>query len=272
MNDHALGRASTLSALLVSGLVLVGVFAGCGSKSANERPVVALITDVSGSTKALRVSGGEFDKGIKEAIQQTALSEGQLWARPVAAQAVASGTWVIEGDGSGEGNFQKGSGGASYEESVLENKAQEVAKSPAGKELLKSIKRTGGTKNCGSDLLGAILQAAKIFSDYPDSPKALVLLTDGGVCSRGVNLASDPPATSDAQAQLVTKLRKSGEVKRDALAGVVVWAGGVGRGLTGNDGRDATAVSSLWDLIIKANGGKIGDVDTSLNLTGFPPK
>ena len=244
---------------------------GCGSKSDDQRPVVVLITDVSGSTKELRDKGGEFDVAIKRAIEETAASEGQLWARPVAGQAAASGTWLIDGEGTGAGNFEKGTGGSTYEADILQRKASKLADSAEGRELLKTISGTSKKKNCGSDLLGAIRQAGNIFSDHPNQPKALVLLTDGGVCSRGVDVASNPPGSASAQKKLVDKLRSQGEISPDYLQGVTVWAGGVGRGLTGNDGANATAVLDLWTRIIKAEGGKVGDIDTSLNLTDFPP-
>jgi hypothetical protein len=255
----------------VVAVVVAASVTGCGSKSDDQRPVVVLITDVSGSTKELRDKGGEFDVAIKRTVEETARNEGQLWARPVAAQAVASGTWVIDGEGTGAGNFEKGTGGSTYEADILQRKASKLADSAEGRELLKTISGTSKKKNCGSDLLGAIRQAGNIFSDHPNQPKALVLLTDGGVCSRGIDVASNPPASAPAQEKLVGQLRSQGEVNTDYLQGVTVWAGGVGRGSTGNDGANATAILDLWTRIIKAEGGKVGDIDTSLNLTGFPP-
>ena len=90
----------------------------------------------------------------------------------------------------------------------------------------------------GSDLLGALQLAARLFRDYPDRPRNLVLLTDGAITADGVNLTRHAPAnTQRARARLIDRLRADGrlpDISGGAGQKPRVWIGGLGHDTQGH--------------------------------------
>lgn len=251
---------------LVAGLVAVfalALSAGCGGSEPDQTPVVVLISDVSGSTKELRGKSNIFKNGISETIQKTAQAEGQLWATRAEAAVIANSTWLTNGK-----KFEAPEGGDEYQKEELAAGGSVEDSKVNGK-----LRASGG--NPGSDLLGALNFAENVFKNYPNKTRDLVLLTDGGINSRGVDWMRNLPTDPAKQDALVKKLKASGELSPNGLTGgsgkpVNVWIGGLGYGLTGNGGRDARSVRELWAKLIEASGGKLVQADSNLNLINFP--
>lgn len=264
--DRRGAAPASLAAVLAVALLTGVLLSGCGAKDENQRPVVVLISDVSGSTKKLRKEG-IFASGIDATISQTAAAEGQLWATRAEAAVLANSSWLI--DGTGDADFKKPEGGETFQQQVLQAQADTLKTSSASKSISES------TGNPGSDLMGALQLAATIFKNYPDRPRDLVLLTDGGINARGIEWTKNVPASPAAQDAIVAKLKASGEFPAGGLTGgsgqpVNVWIGGLGRGLKGNGGRDAQSIRTLWEKLIAAEGGHLVQGDSSLNLINFP--
>ncbi len=266
------GVSAGASCLLVAGLVVcLGVVSGCGAKDEKERPVVVLIVDVSGSTNDLRKgSGSVFGRGVAETVTQSALAEGQLWATSAEAAVLANSNWIVNGSAAdSDANFVKPEGGEVFQKEALVQKAKKLNGSSDVKGLLVT------TGNAGSDLLGALQFAATVFKSYPERPRALVLLTDGGINARGTDLNRNPPVTPAEQDAVIRKWKSAQEFPAGGLTGgsgkpVSVWIGGLGSGMTGNGGRDARSVRDLWAKLISAEGGTLVQGDASLNLINFP--
>jgi hypothetical protein len=231
-----------------------------GDKNKREAPVTALIMDVSGSTKDLRKPGGQFDQDWMVAAQATAEHRGTLWATTADSQTVKNSIWVVRG--------------LEFKPTITDNnllakaelrkKAQGLA--PQEQQMLR------GERHSRSDLLGGLAVAARLFQDYPDRPRDLVFLTDGGINVGTRDLGYDPPLTARGRRRVVAQLRHKGLVpnlKRGSTP-VRVWLGGIGHGVGGNDPRRTIALIKLWRALIPATGAKLVSEETSLNLIEFP--
>ncbi len=115
--------------------------------------------------------------------------------------------------------------------------------------------------------------ASRLFRDYPDRPRELVYLTDGGINAGGVNLGFDPPRTDAGRSKVIRRLQTAGQLP-DLTGGkgapVRVWMGGLGHGVGGEDPRKTQALIELWRSLIPAAHGELASDDSSLRLPDFP--
>lgn len=231
----------------------------CTSFSA-KRPVTVLIVDVSGSTKALRTRNGQFEKDWNMAACYTAMNQGSLWATTADSQTVADSLWRVHKDFTPTITDNDLLGAA-------EVRRQAEGLAPQANQII------GSTKPSRSDLLGALQVAARLLRDYPNRPRDLVFLTDGGINATGVNLGFDPPRTNDGRTKVINRLRAAGQLP-DLTGGagqpVRVWMGGLGHGVGGGDPRKTQAVIELWRALIPAAHGELASEDSSLRLPDFP--
>jgi hypothetical protein len=271
MSRHTslLAVAATAAALLLAGCAgapgpdgngATGTSAQACTSFAKKRPVTVLIVDVSGSTKALRAPGGQFESDWKMAACYTAMNQGSLWATTADSQTVADSLWLVHKD---------------FTPSITDNNllgAAEVGKQAKSLDP-KATEIVGSTKHSQSDLLGALQVASRLFRDYPNRPRELVFLTDGGINAGGVNLGFDPPRTDAGRSKVIGRLQASGQLA-DLTGGagqpVRVWMGGLGHGVGGGDPRKTQAVIDLWRSLIPAAHGKLASDDSSLRLPDFP--
>ena len=225
-----------------------------------KRPVTILIVDVSGSTKALRGRGGQYESDWNMAACYTAMNQGSLWATTADSQTLANSLWHVHKD---------------FKPTIADNKllAQAELKKAAAGLAPQGRQIVGSTKPSSSDLLGALQVAARLFRDYPDRPRDLVFLTDGGINGGGVKLRTDLPLTDAARGELVARLKDSGQLP-DLTGGagrpVRVWMGGLGHGVGGGDPRRTQAIIELWRSLIPAAHGELASEDSTLRLPNFP--
>ena len=258
-----------LKTIAVSGLVLTVVaLSGCSSTSTtagtsngpnDSGPVVAIISDVSGSTKPQRAPNGVYEQGWIDAATATALARGSLWAATADGQTLSSSTWQVNGRGfkeSIEGNDL-------LAEAELKKQAEDMR--PEARKIL-AVNRNG------SDLLGALQAASRLFADYPDRTRALVLLTDGGL-TEGINVAKNLPKTEAERKKAIKRLKGQGLIA-DLTGGsgepVRVWIGGLGTGVGKSNPATTVAVIELWKDLIPAANGELVSQDSNLRLIGFP--
>src|SRR3954453_22305362 len=62
-----------------------------------ERPPTLLVTDVSGSTRALRGPGGQYEKDWMTAACYTAMRQGTLWATTANSATLKTSQWQVSG-------------------------------------------------------------------------------------------------------------------------------------------------------------------------------
>jgi hypothetical protein len=272
MSRHTslLAAAATAATLLLAGCAGApgtDSSTGAGETSAQactsfskKRPVTVLIADVSGSTKDLRNPGGQFETDWNTAACYTAMNQGSLWATTADSQTVADSLWLVRKD---------------FTPQITDNQllaAAEVRKQAEGLAP-KARQIVGSTKHSESDLLGALQVASRLFRDYPDRPRELVFLTDGGINTGGVNLGFDPPRTDAGRAKVIERLRAAGQLP-DLTGGagqpVRVWMGGLGHGVGGGDPRKTQALIDLWRSLVPAAHGELASDDSSLRLPDFP--
>jgi hypothetical protein len=225
-----------------------------------KRPVTVLIVDVSGSTKALRAPGGQFENDWKMAACYTAMNQGSLFATTADSQTVADSLWLVKQD---------------FTPTITDNDLLGAAE--LGRQAKKldatASEIVGSTKHSQSDLLGALQVASRLFRDYPDRPRELVFLTDGGINAGGVNLGFDPPRSDAGRSKVISRLQTTGQLA-DLTGGkgapVRVWMGGLGHGVGGGDPRKTQALIELWRSLIPAAHGALASDDSSLRLPDFP--
>lgn len=262
---------SGMSAAFAVGLSAL-LLAGCGGSSTKPAvsptegkpnptgPIVALITDISGSTEELRHPGGDFEKGWLATATATALARGSLWATVADGETLSSSTWLINGKGftpSVEGNDLLGDG-------EMKKKAKELLP-----EARKELSMEGAE---GSDLLGALQAAARLFADYPDRQRALVLLTDGAINKGGIRTSSTALRTEAGREKAINDLKQQGLIAGLSGGGepVRVWIGGLGYGVGGGDAAKTLQIIEFWKALIPAAGGELVSQDSSLRLVAFP--
>ncbi len=127
----------------------------------------------------------------------------------------------------------------------------------------------------GSDLLGALQLAARLFRDYPDRSRNLVLLTDGAITADGVNLMRRAPGGTEARARLIDRLRADGrlpDISGGAGRTPRVWIGGLGHDTQGHlSPRASRDIVAFWEAMIPAAGAELISADSaSLRLVHFP--
>lgn len=263
-------RGLSLAVLLTAGLSTLAL-AGCGGGASKSTvsptegkpnttgPIVALIADISGSTEELRELGGDFEKGWMATATATALARGSLWSTVADGETLSSSTWLINGKGftpSVEGNDLLGDG-------EMKKKAVELLP-----EARKQLSMQGAE---GSDLLGALQAASRLFSDYPDRQRALVLLTDGAINKGGVRTSSTALRTDAGRAEALKDLKSQGLIADLSGDGkpVRVWIGGLGHGVGGGDAAKTLQIIAFWEALIPAAGGELVSQDSSLRLVDF---
>lgn len=267
-HTKTLAAAATGAALLLSGCGGDIGTAGAGASASGQactsfsskRPVTVLIVDVSGSTKALRNRGGQFESDWNMAACHTALNQGSLWATTADSQTLANSLWRVRKD---------------FKPTITDNELLAQAEMQKAADGLAPQAReiVGSTRRSRSDLLGALHVASRLFRDYPDRPRALVFLTDGGINGGGVNLRTDLPLTNAERTTFIARLKASGQLP-DLTGGsgppVRVWMGGLGHGTGRGDPRRTQAVIELWHSLIPAAHGELASEDSSLRLPNFP--
>ena len=171
-----------------------------GNSGPNDSgPVVAVISDVSVSTKPERVQGGTYEQGWMDTARATAAARGSLWASAADGQTLANSSWLVNGYGFKDPQV----GSDLLKDAALKKQADELQ--PKAREIL-SVNRNG------SDLLGALFAASRLYADYPDRDRALVLLTDGGITTGGINIAKNLPTTDAERTQAIQRLKKNGQL------------------------------------------------------------
>ncbi len=262
-------RRPSIAALL-AGLLL----AGCGgtddgpptvraARDDGQGPLTAVIVDVSSSTATLRAPGGPWESQWLEAAKGTAAHEGVLWATTADGASVSRSVWNVQGHA-----FK-----ATIDDNELLADAELARQAeqllPADRQLM-AVEGRGG-----SDLLGALQVAARLFRDFPDRPRNLVLLTDGGITADGVNLMRRAPASDTARAKLLKQLQADGRLP-DISGGTGpkprVWIGGLGHDAEGNLTPKASRdIIAFWEAMIPAAGAELVSADSaSLRLIQFP--
>jgi hypothetical protein len=165
--------------------------------------------------------------------------------------------------------------GQDFKPSIEDNDKLGAAEVQRQAEQLQSKARqiVGTTKRSQSDLMGALEVASRLLRDYPDRPRALVFLTDGGINVGQTNLGFDPPRTAEGRDRTIERLRENGELP-DLTGGqgdpVRVYMGGLGRGVGGGDPRKTRALIEFWRELIPAAGGELVSDDSSLRFPQFP--
>lgn len=235
---------------------LVSLLVGC-SGGGSDPVLSVLFVDVSASTQDLRQADGPFEQGALDTAIATAEDEGTLWASIADESTVANSLWMIR-----DQSFSTDLGGMPGEDEL---KADAEALEPELDSLVQQ------PNSRGSDLLGALQMSANLFGDNADRPRALVLLTDGGLNIGDVNLTRGPAPSPAEIDRAVQRLKASGQLP-DLTGGegdpVQVWMGGLGHGLRRPT---AQAVITFWEEAIPAAGGELVASDSSLRLEEFPP-
>lgn len=261
--------------LLLGGLCLlapafmVGCFGGGpsegGSKTADscapneDGPVVAMIVDTSGSTKDERANGGEFEEDLIAAVEESAVSKATIFVSSADGDPLSRGTWELS-----ECGFQlSGIAGQILQEQAIKNVVDE--------EFVPKLKEVVQTETArGSDLVGALLTAERLFSNYGDRPRSLVLLTDGGI-TEGVN--NWPPISRNQRRAAINRLRQQGLLP-DLTGGkgspVSVWIGGLGQDVEQGSLSKTNAVIEFWKELIPAANGDLVAQDSRLPSSGIP--
>lgn len=247
----------TLRTVVTAGCAAVAL-AGCGGPGSTENaPVVVDFVDASQSTSAMRRPRGAYERGLVRVASLTAEHEGILFAAPADGNTVADAPWVIDGH-----TFSPRIGA---NQTLARAELREQARRLAPK--VRQITRWRGRS--GSDLLGALRNAARVFENYPDRPRALVLHTDGGVNVGGLNLLRRPPTTDGQLGRLVRRLKRQ-RLLADLTGGrgepVKVWIGGLGRGVP----RAPLVIRAFVGIVEAAGGIVVAEGSTLPPLVHFP--
>jgi len=257
-------------AIVVAGLLLAGCADGPRPAQAarsgpddGRGPLTAVIVDVSSSTAPLRAPGGPWEQAWMDAVRATASKQGVLWATTADGATISHSLWSVQGR-----VFKP-----TLDDNQLLAKAElkRQAESLRGDDRrLMSVQGRGG-----SDLLGALQVAAQLFRDYPNRPRNLVLLTDGGITADGVNLLRRAPTRPGARARLLKRLRADGrlpDLSGSAGAQPRVWIGGIGHGSDGSmTPQTSRNIIAFWEALIPAAHGQLVSADSaSLQLVNFP--
>lgn len=248
-------RKGPLASQAVGALALalvVAVLTGCGG---GDPSVVALIADVSPSAKAYRGPGGLYEQAAVRTAEHAAIEERLLFAAPATGNSIAEGAWMIDGE-----SFPTRAAGGNEKLARAERLQTARKLRPRLRELLATH---GGP---GSDLLGALANAARLFDNHPGVEHELVLLTDGGINVGGVDLYHDPPRTEAERRQLIRTLQRAGRLPDLSGDGrpVRVWVAGLGLGAPSRV--TANAIVEFWSDLVPAVGGELVAADSTLRL------
>lgn len=241
--------------------LVVAAVAGCTIQMENETanpPVIALVTDSSGSTRDLRQPGGLFEQAWLQAATATAERQGILWAGVADGNAVANNRWFVPGKQFKTDLPMDGPLGPA----ALRRQAALLR--PTGRRIME----WRGT--AGSDLLGALRNAGRLFGNYRDRPRLLILLTDGGVNVGGIDIYREPPETDADTNRLIQRLKRKNQLADLSGDGptVQVWIGGLANGVP--TAAQATGIVRFWTALIKAcNGELVAQDGGALPLVGF---
>ncbi len=229
---------------------------GCGPYE-YEEPVVALFVDASPSTASERGAGGSFSQAAAETAIGTSSELGTLFAATATENTVGNSSWEIN---------ETFSCGFPDNPKLCRPAARDQAVALAP-DLTALVQEQG---RGGSDLLGALQGAGRLFSDYPGRNRDLVFLTDGDINTPAFHLYAELPMSPDQMDARIQELIAAGSVPNfgEGETPVRVWLGGLGYGLPDPD--KATQVIRFWEKLIPAAGGTLEVADSSPRLTGFP--
>lgn len=246
------GRLSVFAVIAAFSVLL----SGCGPHE-YEGPIVVLFVDTSPSTSSERGANGSFSQAAEETAVGTSSELGTLFAATATENTVGNSTWEIQ---------ETFTCGIPDNEKLCRPAARDQAVA-LGPDLTALVQEQGGG---GSDLLGALQGAGRLFSDYPGRNRDLVFLTDGDINTPAFHLYAELPMSPEEMDARIQDLIAAGSVPDlgEGNEPVRVWLGGLGHGLPDPD--KATQVIHFWEKLIPATGGTLEVADSSPRLTGFP--
>lgn len=243
-------------ACAVAMAVMSVVLTACGPVS-YEKPIVALFVDTSPSTVAERGPGGSYIQVAEQAAVGTSSELGTLYAATATENTVGNSSWEIQ---------------KTFSCGIPDN--PKLCRPPARDQAVALEPRLTGLVQeqgaGGSDLLGALQGAGRLFADYPKRNRNLVFLTDGDINTPAFHLYAELPMTPEEMDSRIQDLKSAGSLPdfSNGNEPARVWMGGLGHGLPDPD--KATQVISFWQKLIPATGGTLEVADSSPRLTGFP--
>jgi hypothetical protein len=163
---------------------------------------VAVVSENSRSTAPFRQPGGLYQRAALEAARGTSEAGGTLFVSAVSGNAVSDGSWQIDGQ-----EFKARHAGGSKTLASAEVRRQAEALRPKLRRII------GTTGRGGSDVTGLLRNVSRLMADYPDRPRAVVVMTDGALNVPGVlSLYRDPPVTAAQRRKVISRLRRQGEL------------------------------------------------------------
>lgn len=217
---------------------------------------VYAITDVSGSTAALRQPGGLYEAGVKKVIAETAKTCSTLFAAPlVDGNAIGNPVgWVID-----DKTFRQITLGGNDELGVAAR--QKAAMDTLGPKVRTLL--TTKTTN-GSDGLGAMRRVALAAASIAAGrPKRLVMFFDGVLNLRGqYSLYETPINTPARRKKFINRLKRADEIP--TLTNFDVYLAGLGVGVSNRE--TAKAVIRLWQELVPLTGARLRSTDASLRF------
>jgi hypothetical protein len=209
------------------------------------------------------VPGGQWEQEWLDAVRATAAKQGVLWATTADGNAVSRSLWSVRG--------------RAFRPTIDDNKLLGEAELRHQADSLRGVDRQimAVRGRGGSDLLGALQVAARLFRDYPNRPRNLVLFTDGGITTDGLNLMYRPPETNRARRRLIERLRADGRLP-DLSGGTGpeprVWIGSIGHGTEREMTPEvARNIIAFWEALLPAAHAELVSADSaSLRLVDFP--
>jgi hypothetical protein len=253
-----------LTGVAIGILLVAGLISACdttdltgGPPPEDQRPVAAIFVDISRSTDALRQPGGEFEEALLEANDLIAPDWGYLYVSAADSNTIGNSQWYVEH------KFEDEEQNNNLAEESLLNQAEELQ--PALKAVVQKQAEQGG-----SDLLGALGMASRLFASTPDNPKNLVLMSDGDINTASFHLNEELPMSPSEMDQRISQLKASGDIPDLSEGGqsVRVWLGGLGYGLPSAE--KSEQIIEFWEKLIPAAGGEVMTADSTIRLPEFP--
>lgn len=251
MNLSAAHILRTTCTVVIACAALV-LLSGCGAvdsaitsltRDCPKRPItVDLRVDTSGSTKAFRVPGGEYERQVKSVLSEAAANCARVIASPIDGNSVSAPP-VFDVTFSSK---LKGNPAAAKADRL--NQADGTL--PAVRHLL-NAKRVAG-----SDQLGALARAAQLATQKPSgSIYDVVVISDMAIKvpgSSGYSVYNRPLLTEDDRRAFIAQLDRLGELP-DLSSVDGVWFGGVSVGISSRSVARGT-LALVPDLATAMNG------------------
>lgn len=251
MKRSATNTLQTLC-IVVTTCVTLALLSGCGPVDAAitslthdcpQRPItVDLRVDTSGSTRAFRAPGGEYEKEIKAVLDEAAAKCARVIGSPIAGNSVSAPPAL-------DVTFSsklKGNPTAARADRLNQTAGE-----------LPTVRRLLSTKlAAGSDPLGALARAAQLAAQKsPGSVYDVVVISDmainvGG--ATGYSVYNRPLLTSRDREAFIAELARRGELP-DLSAADGIWFGGISVGINSRSVARGT-LALVPDLVEAMNG------------------